>query len=224
MKKTKIVAIGLLFTLGYAKELNSMSDLLRDSFQNKKVYDGIAGVVIEANRENNLEMKIDESLHREAVTSKVDTTDIRKRTSRYSGLVEKASEEHKVAEDLIYALIYVESRGNPRARSHKGAKGLMQLMPLTAKEVGVNNVYDPSQSINGGTKYLSDLMERYKRNEILALAAYNMGPTKVDRLLKRKNLNPGEVKWYDLKRYFNKETRNYVPRIVASKYAISSIK
>jgi len=95
-------------------------------------------------------------------------------------LVDKIAKQHGVDARLVTAVIWVESSGDPRARSRKGARGLMQLMPQTARELGVKKIYDPAQNVDGGVRYLKRLMTQYG-DLPLALAAYNAGPTAVDR-------------------------------------------
>jgi soluble lytic murein transglycosylase-like protein len=96
-------------------------------------------------------------------------------------IILEAAALHGVDPDLIKAVIQTESRFDPRAQSGAGARGLMQLMPRTAKAVGIEDPFDPRQNIFGGVKYLSQMMERYNGNTAMALAAYNAGPGNVRR-------------------------------------------
>jgi hypothetical protein len=95
--------------------------------------------------------------------------------------IQEAAALHGLPPDLIRAVIQTESRFNPMAVSRVGAQGLMQLMPKTARHMGIEDPFDPRQNILGGTKYLSRLLERFKGNTARALAAYNAGPTAVSR-------------------------------------------
>lgn len=95
--------------------------------------------------------------------------------SRYDHLIYEAAKKHNVDAALVSAVIKAESDFQPRIVSHKGARGLMQLMPATAKRFGVQNSFDPQQNINGGTKYLAWLLKKFDNNADLAVAAYNAG-------------------------------------------------
>lgn len=98
----------------------------------------------------------------------------------FDDLIDEHASRQGVRKDLVRAVIQVESAFNPRAISNKGAVGLMQLMPATARQLGVTNPFDPSENVRGGVAYLRQLLDRYNGDERLALAAYNAGPGAVD--------------------------------------------
>ena len=114
-------------------------------------------------------------------------------------IVAEASDMQKIDPDFIKSVIKAESGFNIRAVSPKGAQGLMQLMPATASELGIADPFDPEANVNGGTRYLRFLLEKYNYDAIKALAAYNAGPERVDR-------------YGGLPPYY--ETRTYVGRII----------
>ena len=103
------------------------------------------------------------------------------RARAYDDLISEHSRNHGVRADLVRAVMQVESGFNPYAKSPKGAMGLMQLMPATAKQYGVKNAFNPAENVRAGVAYLRELLDRYDNKEELALAAYNAGPGAVDK-------------------------------------------
>jgi soluble lytic murein transglycosylase-like protein len=97
----------------------------------------------------------------------------------FRDLVEAAAKRYNVDADLITSVIAVESNFDPKAVSRKNARGLMQLLPETAARLGVQNIFDPQENIDAGTRYLRDLLQKYNNDLVLTLAAYNAGPDKV---------------------------------------------
>ena len=99
----------------------------------------------------------------------------------FGELIEAAAKRYNLDSDLIASVIATESNFNPKAISRKDARGLMQLLPLTAARFGVRDIFDPGENIEAGTRYLSELLSLYKNDLALALAAYNAGPESVQR-------------------------------------------
>jgi hypothetical protein len=127
-----------------------------------------------------------------AKKAKLSTADLRE-------MLAKAGDEHNLDVDLLASLVKAESGGNARAVSRVGARGLMQLMPGTASELGVQDSFKPDQNVRGGSTYLDALLTRYRNNLALALAAYNAGPAAVD-------------KYHGIPPYH--ETQAYVARVI----------
>jgi soluble lytic murein transglycosylase-like protein len=119
-------------------------------------------------------------------------------------LARAAAQRHGLDPDLVLAVVAVESGFQPRAISPKGAQGLMQLMPPTARELGVTNAFDPAQNLDGGSRHLSALIARYGGDLTKALAAYNAGQGAVDR---HRGIPP------------YRETRDYVKRVLRKRDA-----
>ena len=114
-------------------------------------------------------------------------------------ILSSAGTRHNIDQDLLASVVKAESAGQPRAVSRAGAQGLMQLMPGTAHQLGVQDSFQPSQNVQGGAAYLDQLLTRYHDNLSLALAAYNAGPQAVDR-------------YHGIPPY--RETRAYVARVI----------
>jgi len=124
---------------------------------------------------------------------------VRRRVDALSSIIDDAAETHGVDSSLLKAVIATESAGRATAQSSKQAKGLMQLIDSTATAMGVRNVWDPSQNVHGGAKYLSQLLDRFQGNLEHALASYNAGPGAV---LKHQGVPP------------YKETQAYVGKVL----------
>ena len=99
----------------------------------------------------------------------------------FGELIRKAAAKYEVDADLVFSVVAAESNFNPKAMSRRNARGLMQLLPETARRMGVKDIYDPAQNIDGGTRYLRDLLKLYDGDLALTLAAYNAGPGAVQR-------------------------------------------
>lgn len=125
-------------------------------------------------------------------------------------VVVSASGTYRLDPDLVNSVIRAESGFNVRAVSPKGAQGLMQLMPQTASQLGVQNAFDPQANVEGGTRYLRELLERYNFDLITALAAYNAGPQRVEQY-------GGVPPYYETKAYVARIVRDFNKKKLAQK-------
>src|SRR5215467_13389273 len=127
-------------------------------------------------------------------------------------VVNEASGRYRLDPDLVNSVIKAESDFNAHAVSPKGARGLMQLMPGTASELGVPNAFDPQANVEGGTKYLRELLEKYNFDMLKALAAYNAGPQTVERF-------GGVPPYYETKAYVARVVRDFNKKKAAQQKA-----
>lgn len=132
-------------------------------------------------------------------------------------VVNEISGKYRLDPDLVNSVIKAESEFNPHAISPKGAQGLMQLMPGTASQLGVPNAFDPHANVDGGTKYLRELLERYNFDLVKALAAYNAGPQRVERF-------GGVPPYYETRAYVAKIVRDFNKKKAAQEKAATAKK
>jgi len=130
-------------------------------------------------------------------------------------VINSISDQHHLDPDLISSVIHAESGFNPRAVSPKGARGLMQLMPQTASKLGVTNSFDPRANVEGGTRYLSELLQRYNFDLVKALAAYNAGPGRVEQYR-------GVPPYYETRAYVAKIVRDFNRKKLAQRKAAAA--
>jgi soluble lytic murein transglycosylase-like protein len=129
-------------------------------------------------------------------------------SSAYDSIIHQTAKRHRVDIALVKAIIHAESAFNPYAISNKGARGLMQLLPTTAAQYGIRDLYDPEQNIRAGVRHLKYLLKKYRYNNRLAIAAYNAGETAVKRY---RGIPP-----------YN-ETRTYVKKVLRYKRRYASL-
>ncbi len=132
-------------------------------------------------------------------------------------VINTISDRHHIDPDFINSVIHAESGFNAHAVSPKGARGLMQLMPETASKLGVANSFDPRANVEGGTSYLSELLERYNYDVVKALAAYNAGPGRVEQYR-------GVPPYYETRVYVAKIVRDYNRKKLAQRKAAALAK
>lgn len=151
-------------------------------------------------------------------TDAEDFEKIMARINKYNHLIESYSREHNLDDNLIASVIYHESSGNPKAISPKNALGLMQVTYDTARKITKKpttrkEILSPEKNIALGSKYLSKLIDMFRGNVMLGLAAYNAGPTRLSKILKRNKINPESASWQEIEHLLPRETRSYVPKV-----------
>lgn len=123
-----------------------------------------------------------------------------------SAIIEEAAAEYKLDPNLLAAMAFKESAFNPTAVSRRGAQGILQLMPRTAKYLGVQNAFDVRQNVFGGARYVRELMDRFDGDVDLVLASYNLGPERIAKEGPR--TTPGVIKYVgDIKNYYRSAQR-----------------
>ena len=152
--------------------------------------------------ENNFQSLMSYGVQTDSDFQKILDSSVQNSRAEIENLIDKYADKNGLDSDFVKAVIKQESGFNPNATSHCGAMGLMQLMPSTAEGLGVVNAYDAEQNIEGGTKYLKGLMDRFDNNKSLALAAYNAGPNAVKKY-------GGIPPYAETQNYVKKVLRNY---------------
>ncbi len=231
------ILIGTLLALSYPS-LNKITEYKVPSIQEfrkelRKPYNGRRDDVF------SLEAITDDSLRIAVVNhyNDIKDSDVEKVVGRIDGrfrnIIDHASDNYNLDPILVKGLAYQESTGDPRAISPKGALGLMQIMPNTVYEIIrkylkndkikqeiipkrrilKERVMAPKYNIEMGASYLSGLIDMYDGNVILGLAAYNLGPSEVNGILKMASMKPEEAHWHKIKYLLPRETREFIPKV-----------
>jgi len=202
----KVLAqVALALALWGAPQFAAGADLavLRNGFsirhERREVVGPVTRLYLGADRDGYVDVPTDEIDRFEKDLSPIAAGQTQHSAQEMNDVINTVSSRHHLDPDLINSVIHAESGFNPRAVSPKGAQGLMQLMPQTASRLGVGDAFDPNANVEGGTRYLRELLERYNFDLIKALAAYNAGPQRVEQ-------------YHGVPPYY--ETQAYVARII----------
>jgi soluble lytic murein transglycosylase-like protein len=201
MRKMIKLALGIALAgvslTGFAADVAVLRNGFSIRHQQREVIGSVTRLYVTADKSDFVDVPTSEVDHFEADTSAPENT--AKDPGNLPDVINTASSRYHLDPDLVNSVIHAESGFNTRAVSRKGAQGLMQLMPETSSKLGVKNAFDPDANVDGGARYLRELLERYNFDLIKALAAYNAGPMRVEQYA-------GVPPYY--------ETQAYVARIV----------
>jgi len=202
-------AVAALVPSAFAAERVTLSNGFAMDCNHHALVDGHVRLYLSAGQDSYIEMRPEEVTRVELVPdATVDTSQAASQATTEETklspidlreILAEAGQSHNLDVDLLASVVKAESDGNAHAVSHAGARGLMQLMPRTASDLGVDDSFKPGENVRGGSVYLDSLLTRYHENLAMALAAYNAGPAAVD-------------KYHGIPPYH--ETRVYVARVI----------
>jgi soluble lytic murein transglycosylase len=190
---TLSIVTGVIIGLGWGKFVD-------DSFDSLAYLDYYMAYINENEFAYVTNIPVDNEYNKFTSTKNKDIKIHKQKTNSYHRIISNKSKKYEIEPSLVCAVIKVESNWDSKALSRKGAKGLMQLMPSTAKDMNVKNPFDPEENIEGGIRYLRYLLDKFNGDITLALAAYNAGPKKVEQF---RGIPP------------IKETKQYVKRVLS---------
>lgn len=223
MKRSIIIAVAALTALIALSALPCLaaeSAVLRNGFEirheRRQVIGDVTRLFVNSDGSSFVDVPTLEIDHFEALASEAASAKLQapfnniKQSADLNELVTAASGMYKLDPDLVNSVIRAESGFNVHAVSPKGAQGLMQLMPQTASQLGVQNAFDPQANVEAGSRYLRELLERYDFDLIKALAAYNAGPQRVEQY-------GGVPPYYETKAYVARIVRDFNRKKLAQK-------
>jgi soluble lytic murein transglycosylase-like protein len=223
----KLLQLAALLVLFSAPILAADSAILRNGFsirhERRQIIGTVTRLYVDGDASSFIDIPTAEIDHFEALPDDpaaaaarppAAATDSATRPIDINQVVLAASDAYRLDPDLVNSVIRAESGFNIRAVSPKGAQGLMQLMPQTASQLGVSNAFDPQANVQGGARYLRELLERYNFDLIKALAAYNAGPQRVEQY-------NGVPPYHETKAYVARIVRDFNKKKLAAKAATS---